>query len=434
MIEKLYTTFLKSTGVCTDTRKLQHGNLFFALKGPSFDGNLFVKSALENGALACVADDDKIEGNDKIFKVKNVLQTLQELSTYHRLQHKIPVIALTGSNGKTTTKELISAVLNKKYNTLFTQGNLNNHIGVPLTLLRLTEKHQMAVIEMGANHQREIAELCSIALPDMGMITNIGKAHLEGFGGIEGVIKGKTEMYDHLKSHKGLIFCRYENEILKSKCNGYENVIYYGTSPAKHIYGELTSTQPFLTFNWHKEGVLQNEIHTQLTGEYNLENLLAAVCIGTYFGVSAHQIKEAIEAYSPDNQRSQVMKKGSNTIILDAYNANPTSMEAALLNFDENYHGPKAIILGEMLELGENSAQEHQRIIDVIANMEKDLLILVGKNFLHTTLQETALRFSGSDDAKDYLSKHPLKNTTILIKGSRGSKMEKVLDALENNS
>ena len=430
MIEKLYTTFLNSTGVCTDTRKLQSGNLFFALKGPSFDGNKFVSTALENGAIACVADSDEFSDNSRVFIVKDALQTLQELATFHRMHHKIPVLALTGSNGKTTTKELISAVLNKKYNTLFTQGNLNNHIGVPLTLLRLNHTHEFAVIEMGANHQNEIAALCQIAMPDMGMITNIGKAHLEGFGGIEGVIKGKTEMYDYLKSNNGIIFCRYENDILKGKCDGYKNLIYYGTAAAKHVYGEMINSQPFLRIKWYKDGQFQNEIQTHLTGEYNLENLMAAICIGSHFGVEPALIKDAIENYSPDNQRSQIINKGSNTIILDAYNANPTSMEAALNNFEENYEGKKALILGEMLELGEDSAKEHQRIIDIISHIDKDLLILVGKNFLNTTLQETALRFVTSDDAKDYLSKHPLKNTSILVKGSRGSKMEKVLESL----
>lgn len=433
MIAHLHSLLLSSTGVCTDTRKLIKGNIYFALKGPSFDGNKFALQAMQNGALAAVVDDSSIKG-ENIYLVENVLTTLQHLATYHRQALKTPVIGLTGSNGKTTTKELISRVLGSSYNVLFTEGNLNNHIGVPLTLLRLNSEHQIAVIEMGANHQGEIQELSKIALPNFGLITNIGKAHLEGFGGIDGVIKGKTELYRHLMENDGVIFCRRNNELLTKNLNHYQKVIFYSTQPDVCIYGEISAPASVVKFNWFENHNRIDEITTHLTGDYNLENLVAAVCIGRYFNVTPEKIKSAIEGYIPENQRSQIEISGSNTIIIDAYNANPSSMEAALKNLSENYDGNKVIILGEMLELGQDANAEHQHIVDLLSSMEKDLLILVGENFLHTTLNDHALRFKTSEDACNYLQNHAINESTILVKGSRGSKMEKVLDGIRNHN
>ncbi len=433
MIAHLHSLLLSSTGVCTDTRKLIKGNIYFALKGPSFDGNKFALQAMQNGALAAVVDDSSIKG-ENIYLVENVLTTLQHLATYHRQALKTPVIGLTGSNGKTTTKELISRVLGSSYNVLFTEGNLNNHIGVPLTLLRLNSEHQIAVIEMGANHQGEIQELSKIAMPNFGLITNIGKAHLEGFGGIDGVIKGKTELYRHLMENDGVIFCRRNNELLTNNLNHYQKVIFYSTQPDVCIYGEISAPASVVKFNWFENHNRIDEITTHLTGDYNLENLVAAVCIGRYFNVTPEKIKSAIEGYIPENQRSQIEISGSNTIIIDAYNANPSSMEAALKNLSENYDGNKVIILGEMLELGQDANAEHQHIVDLLSSMEKDLLILVGENFLHTTLNDHALRFKTSEDACNYLQNHAINESTILVKGSRGSKMEKVLDGIRNHN
>ena len=433
MIAHLHSLLLSSTGVCTDTRKLIKGNIYFALKGPSFDGNKFALQAMQNGALAAVVDDSSIKG-ENIYLVENVLTTLQHLATYHRQALKTPVIGLTGSNGKTTTKELISRVLGSSYNVLFTEGNLNNHIGVPLTLLRLNSEHQIAVIEMGANHQGEIQELSKIVMPNFGLITNIGKAHLEGFGGIDGVIKGKTELYRHLMENDGVIFCRRNNELLTNNLNHYQKVIFYSTQPDVCIYGEISAPASVVKFNWFENHNRIDEITTHLTGDYNLENLVAAVCIGRYFNVTPEKIKSAIEGYIPENQRSQIEISGSNTIIIDAYNANPSSMEAALKNLSENYDGNKVIILGEMLELGQDANAEHQHIVDLLSSMEKDLLILVGENFLHTTLNDHALRFKTSEDACNYLQNHAINESTILVKGSRGSKMEKVLDGIRNHN
>ncbi len=431
MTERIYEAFLRSNGVSTDTRNIEKGVIFFALKGPSFNGNTFALQALEQGAAYVVVDEELNVIDERIFKVTDTLLALQDLARLHRQHLKIPVVALTGSNGKTTTKELISSVLSTTYNVHFTKGNLNNHIGVPLTLLGIKEQHDIAIIEMGANHQGEIDSLCNIALPDFGMITNVGKAHLEGFGGFEGVIKGKTEMYRHLISKDKLIFCNKNNPILTEHCKAYNRVIFYGDDNDCLIHGENAGGYPFLKVKWAKQNTNQTHLtSTQITGDYNLENVLAAITIGLYFNVDTENISKGIEAYSPSNQRSQIIHKNSNTIILDAYNANPTSMEAALKNMDENYEGKKIIVLGEMLELGEQSNAEHQRIVDQILNIKKDSVILVGQHFIHTILQEPALRFTTSDDASAFIREQKFKDSVILIKGSRGSKMEKVLDAL----
>jgi UDP-N-acetylmuramoyl-tripeptide--D-alanyl-D-alanine ligase len=428
MLLNIYQAFLASKGISTDTRKIEPGNIFFALKGPSFNGNQFALQALEQGASFAVIDEPQQHADNRLLLVDDVLLTLQKLAHHHRKQFNIPVIALTGSNGKTTTKELISKVLSTTYSVLSTQGNLNNHIGVPITLLQLKHHHQMAIIEMGANHQGEIAMLCDIAVPTHGLITNIGKAHLEGFGGIEGVLKGKTEMYHFLKRTEGLIFCRKNDLKLMKECIGYKNVVFYSTEKGDDLFGTIEQAYPFLKVVWnlHDAHFIAN---TQLTGEYNLENILSAICIGLHFNVSADNINSALSNYVPDNQRSQLFKYQTNTIIMDAYNANPTSMEAALKNIAENYDGNKVLILGEMLELGNETKYEHQHILDMVNQMEKDQLILVGTNFLQATLEEPALRFGNSADAAAFLMQHPVKDSIILIKGSRGSRMEKILDA-----
>lgn len=431
MIEQIYEAFLDSNGVSTDTRNIEKGVIFFALKGPSFNANEFALNALEQGAAFAVIDENINSTDARLLKVEDVLTTLQQLAHHHRTQLKKPVIALTGSNGKTTTKELIASILSTTYRVHFTKGNLNNHIGVPLTLLGIKPEHDLVVVEMGANHQGEIEMLCNIANPDFGLITNVGKAHLDGFGGFEGVIKGKTEMYRHLIKNKGVIFCNKSNNLLTGQCKNYDKVVYYGFTNENLVYGNVESSYPFLSVIWGKQNESQNYVaKTHITGDYNLENVLAAITIGAYFNVNTENITNGIENYVPSNQRSQIINKNSNTIILDAYNANPTSMEAALKNLDENYEGKKIIILGEMLELGDESKKEHQHIVDTLLSIDKDRLILVGDNFLHTTLQEPALRFSNSTDAMTFVKEQLFKDCIILIKGSRGSKMEKVLEAL----
>jgi UDP-N-acetylmuramoyl-tripeptide--D-alanyl-D-alanine ligase len=429
-MENIYHAFLNSTGVCTDTRKILQGSIFFALKGPSFNANTFALKALELGASFTVIDEEIGYESERIFKVNDVLTALQQLATYHRNKFSIPVIGLTGSNGKTTTKELIAAVLKSTNNVLFTEGNLNNHIGVPLTLLQLKKHHNIAVIEMGANHQGEISLLCNIANPTHGLITNVGKAHLEGFGGFEGVIKGKTELYNYLKKNNGTIFCNSNNPFLKPLCKDYSSVIYYGNDKNAIVDGHVANSTPYLSVEW-KSNECSNiyKTETKLTGEYNLENVLSAIAVGMFFSVDASLIDKSIEGYTPSNQRSQIVKKNSNTIILDAYNANPTSMSAALKNLEENYTGKKIIILGEMLELGNESLHEHKNILSQINFIEKENLILVGNLFLQADEKNTGTHFSDSDKAKEFIRSKNITNSTILIKGSRGSKMERVFDA-----
>ncbi len=432
MIERIYQAFLNSSGVCTDSRKINKGSIFFALKGPSFNANTFALQALQMGAAFAVVDED-LGGNDaRLIKVNDVLTTLQKLATHHRNTMHIPVIALTGSNGKTTTKELTAAVLKTKYNVLFTEGNLNNHIGVPLTLLKLSRHHNIAVIEMGANHQGEIDMLCKIANPTHGLITNVGKAHLEGFGGFEGVIKGKTELYHFLKNKKGTIFCNSANKFLAPFCKDYSNVVFYGDSGNNLVTGEVLEVNPFLSINWffNQNRESKNHAATQLTGGYNFENVLGAIAIGKYFGIADDLINISIKNYVPTNQRSQVVVKKSNTIIIDAYNANPTSMSVAIKNLDENYSGNKILILGEMLELGQHEIDEHKNVLSQILNLNFKNVFLVGKRFAMVDTNNMAMHFADSSIAADYIKTLNIQNSTILIKGSRGSKMEKVFEVL----
>ncbi|MCX6274375.1 MAG: UDP-N-acetylmuramoyl-tripeptide--D-alanyl-D-alanine ligase [Bacteroidetes bacterium] len=430
-IEELYEVYKKHPNVCTDTRSISKGCIFYALKGEKFNGNSFAEDALGKGASFVVIDEPGYKKDDRFILVEDVLVCLQHLANYHRRQLKCPVIAITGSNGKTTTKELINRVLEKKFKTHCTKGNFNNHIGVPLTLLSASSDCEMLVVEMGANHQHEIAMLSAIAMPDFGIISNVGKAHLEGFGGFEGVKKGKGELYKFLAEHHGSIFINVDNPHLvqMAKERNVKHRIVYGTGDAFDCSGKLVASVPFLKVEW-KAGGSKGTIDSKLIGEYNFENILAAVCIGIHFGVRAEDVCNAIENYTPDNSRSQFIVRGSNTIILDAYNANPSSMEAALKNFAVMEGRNKIVFLGEMAELGEESEQEHKRIIELLRGYRFDKVVLVGENFSRIESDFAADYFPISTAAADWMKNQKITEATILIKGSRSSKMEAVLEGL----
>lgn len=424
-ITALYEIYKQYPSVETDTRKPLEGSLFFALKGPAFNGNSFAVKALESGAPYAIIDDPQYKTDERCILVPNVLDTLQQLARHHRLQFKIPFIAITGSNGKTTTKELLHAVLSRKYKTYATFGNLNNHIGVPLTLLRIKHDAEMAIIEMGANHQQEIASYCRIALPDYGIITNCGKAHLEGFGGIEGVRKGKGELYDFIRSNKGTIFINSDLDYLREMSKGIESKISYGTADANYT-GEILESPLTLNIRAYIDKV-GLDINSQLVGNYNFPNLMLAIAAGDHFGVDPSAIKNALEQYLPDNSRSQLVSKGNNRIILDAYNANPTSMRAAIDNF-AGIPGNKRIWLGAMKEMGPEEAKEHSDLVAYIAKWEWEQVILVGSEF--EAIKGSYNWFPNSVEAAAYIAKEKPQHTSILIKGSRGSKMELLFDAL----
>lgn len=422
-IPELYEVFLTSNGVSTDTRAIQPNDIYFALKGDNFDGNKFASQALQNGARLAVIDNSEYHGEDTIL-VDDTLETLQSLSSYHREQLTIPVIGLTGSNGKTTTKELIAAVLSTKFKTSFTQGNLNNHIGVPLTLLSITSEHEMAVVEMGANHQKEIEFLCSLCKPDYGYITNFGKAHLEGFGGIEGVIKGKTELYTFLKENKKKVFVNADDPIQMDKSKDMDRITF---GQGESVSTTITHLNPGSSeLQAHYKGL---NIKSQLTGSYNFPNMSAAIAIGEHFGISPEDIKRGIENYTPANNRSQVTKTSSNTLIVDTYNANPSSMEAALKNMAV-YEAPyKWVVLGDMFELGEYEAEEHQKIANQASELNFEKVILVGKAFNNSEAPNT-LQFETTNDLLTWLENNPTKNKTILLKGSRGMAIERAIPLL----
>ncbi|WP_347838723.1 UDP-N-acetylmuramoyl-tripeptide--D-alanyl-D-alanine ligase [uncultured Draconibacterium sp.] len=425
-IEQLYSCFLETRTISTDSRKIKAGSVFFALKGANFNGNKYASDALKKGAAYAVVDEETYAGGKNIFLVENVLQTLQQLAHYHRCKLKCPVLAITGTNGKTTTKELIAAVLSKKFNVSFTQGNLNNHIGVPLTLLQTTEQTEFAVVEMGANHPGEIAELCKIAAPDFGIITNIGRAHLEGFGSFEGVIKTKGELYDYMAQQNGTIFYNANNTLLQELSKRVKKSISFGASNASFT-GEPIQSPPFLHVKVNfKKGVLY--LNSNLIGDFNFENILAAACIANYFGVDPLKIQQAIKEYHPTNNRSQLIKKGNLKIIMDAYNANPTSMSASIKSFMENLQDEKYLILGDMLELGDYSAQEHKNIVSSLPQSIRKNVYLVGNEFMKTTQDDTIKTFKSVADLCLHLKQYPIKNGNILIKGSRGIQLEKVLD------
>lgn len=429
-IAALYRIFSQYPSVQTDTRKIQTGDIFFALKGPNFNGNAFAARALEMGAPYAVIDEEAYYLDERTILVTDVLTTLQQLATYHRQQLAIPFIAITGSNGKTTTKELIAAVLKTQFVTYATEGNLNNHIGVPLTLLRIKKDAEMAVIEMGANHQKEIESYCHIALPSHALITNVGKAHIEGFGGEEGVRKGKGELYDFIRQNNGTIFRNTDLPYLKDMANGAAKQVTYGSADADYI-GKPVMDGVMLNvavLNKDKEALLR----TNLVGEYNAPNVMAAVAIGLHFGISIDKIKQAIEAYNPDNSRSQWLEAGTNKIILDAYNANPTSMRAAIINFSRTDLTNKVLWLGGMKEMGAAEEQEHKELVKLVDEYQWADVILVGKEF--AGISGSHLRFDTSAEAAGYVQQHMPQQAAILIKGSRGSKMELMLEALKNNA
>lgn len=422
----LYEIFKKNPSVQTDTRKLKQGDIYFALKGPNFNGNVFALAALEAGASFAVVDEpipqsDAID--ERILQVADALTTLQDLAKHHRLQFDIPFIAITGSNGKTTTKELIAAVLSSHFKIYTTVGNLNNHIGVPLTLLSIQTDAQMAVIEMGANHLHEIESYCQYAMPNYGMITNCGKAHLEGFGSEEGVKKGKGELYDYLKINKGTVFVMKDYDYLNNMSAGIENIITYGNSDGA-LQGQPHSHNGLLKVVFTK-GTLMEQIQTQLVGDYNLPNVLAAVCIGQYFNVPIEKIKNAIENYAPSNSRSQLTSWKNNQIILDAYNANPSSMKVAVENFAKLAAENKIICLGGMKELGVATFNEHQTLINQLQQTTWTKVILVGNEFKDCTHHYEY--FDTVVAAKKWLSDQNFVQHTILIKGSRGIQMEQLI-------
>jgi UDP-N-acetylmuramoyl-tripeptide--D-alanyl-D-alanine ligase len=426
-IASLYKVYLQCPSVQTDTRKLKAGDLFFALKGPSFNGNEFAEAAINAGAAYAVVDEAQFVKDDRYILVEDVLTALQQLAKYHRRQFDIPFIAITGSNGKTTTKELLTAVLQSRFKTYATVGNLNNHIGVPLTLLSIGMDAEMAVIEMGANHQKEIESYCRIARPTHGIITNCGKAHIEGFGGIEGVRKGKGELYDHLRANNGTIFRNTDLDYLQGMSAGIANQVTYGSANAKYI-GRPLMSEVMLDVAILTSGA-ETTIHSQLVGDYNFPNVMLAVAAGLHFGIGIDTIKQAIEAYSPDNSRSQWVQKGSNRLILDAYNANPTSMRAAITNFAKLDLPNKMLWLGAMKEMGDTEAQEHKDLVALAQSYDWKQVILVGKEF--SGLQGAYRYFETSAEAGAFVKQHAPDGASILIKGSRGSKMELLAQALD---
>src|SRR6187399_729779 len=425
MIEELYKIYQQYPSVQTDTRKLKAGDIFFALKGPNFNGNSFARKAIDIGAAYVVIDEKEYEIPGKTFFVPNVLFALQQLALHHRKQFDIPFIAITGSNGKTTTKELIHAVLSSTFKTYTTEGNLNNHIGIPLTILKIKPDAEMAVIEMGANHLKEIAGYCQIALPTHGLITNCGKAHLEGFGSEEGVRKGKGELFDYLRtlSH-GFAFVMWDYAYLQEMSKGISGIIKYGIKDNDHVIGKILPNENFLKVQII-QGLANGIISTQLVGEYNLPNVLAAVTVGKFFEVPEDKIRSAIENYTPSNSRSQLIEKDSNKIILDAYNANPSSMKLAIENFAKLHAGNKILALGAMAELGVESLEEHKAIVKLIRQYKWKDVILVGGDFLK--IDHPYISFSNSDEAKQWYMQQQFENSSILVKGSRSMQMEKIL-------
>lgn len=427
-IHQIYSLFRQFPHVITDSRKASANSIFFALKGDNFNGNRFAESALQNGCGYAVIDEEKYYKGENYILVKEALASLQELAAHHRQKLKIPFIAITGSNGKTTTKEVIKSILSKKYKALATEGNLNNHIGVPLTILSITNEIEIAVIEMGANHIGEIAMLCEIAQPDYGLITNIGKAHLGEFGSFENVVKTKTELFDYIRIKNGKVFINSENDLLMKNVSGIEKIT-YGISEKDFCCCKFFEANPFLKINYEHE-----IIASQLIGNYNFENISAAVCIGKYFGLEEKKIKEAIEEYVPSDNRSQVVETKRNTLILDAYNANPSSMRAAIENFYSMEGENKWLLLGDMLELGNYEMQEHKNILQLIADKKFKNVILVGERFSKAIGKEknNFFLFKNSDELVEKLkSNSPVNNPSlVLIKGSRGIKLEKIVEHL----
>ncbi len=423
-IDQLYSLYRQCSGVSTDTRKISSNALFVALKGPNFNANQFAAEALSKGAKYALVDDNAYADGDRVFLVNDGLETLQDLARYHRCELKIPVIGITGSNGKTTTKELIHQVLSTTYKTFATQGNLNNHIGVPLSVLSIQPETEMAVIEMGANHVGEIAALCTISQPSHGLITNIGRAHIEGFGGIDGIIRGKSELYQHLLKHNGVVFINSNDKHLYNMAKRFEQPFLY-PGKGEYLHIEFTGSDPFMNFI----GESGEEVRTQMIGDYNFYNAAAALCVGKFFGIPATLAEKAVAAYIPSNNRSQVIEKGSNTIILDAYNANPSSMKVALESLLKMASSKKGVILGDMLELGEESKSAHGDIVSKTQGIEHVLLCgpLIGQAL---ESNPSAIHFPDKSGLISFLKNNPMNHTTILIKASRSIGLEEVVDFL----
>ncbi|MDB5025161.1 MAG: murF [Mucilaginibacter sp.] len=445
--EQLYRLYQKHPHISTDTRKIAPGSIFFALRGDKFDANTFAQQAIAAGAAYTVIDNPAYSLGEQYILVNDVLSTLQDLARYHRRQLNIPVIGLTGTNGKTTTKELINAVLSQHFNTYATQGNLNNHIGVPLTVLSIDDTHQAAVIEMGANHQKEIELLCSISQPTHGLITNVGKAHLEGFGGIEGVKKGKGELYDYYLTPRppeggarGVVFVNSDDQVLMEmqQARGLKNIVLYGNNnPANLISGQLIENSPYLTLQWTNNTTGESyQVQSQLTGAYNLDNILAAICIGVYFKLSVKQINAGIAGYQPKNNRSQITQTAANTLICDYYNANPSSMFAAIENLGRIKADYKVLVLGDMFEMGQQSAAEHEAVIKKALETAVDERIFIGGEFYNAeksighgpwSMDKKIIFYPAVEEAMAGLTANPIKNATVLIKGSRGMALERLV-------
>ena len=429
-INKIYNLFKESSGVCTDTRKIKVNSIFISLKGSNFNGNKFASQALNDGAKYAIVDEKEYANGENIILVKDALKTLQDLANYHRKQYNIPVIGITGSNGKTTSKELIHIVLQKKYNTLATKGNLNNHIGVPLTLLEMNSTHEMAIIEMGANKPGDIKELAEIAEPNYGIITNIGKAHLEGFINYDGVINTKTELFRFIqKNKKGVLFYNEDDQIIKNNLPKEVTTTSYGKNIKASIKGELIKLSPYVEMKWEKENYTSPVLENQMIGEYNFYNYLAAICIGNYFNVSEDLVNQAVKEYSPSNNRSQIKKTDKNTLILDCYNANPTSMKSAIDSFHMNNVDDKIAIIGDMLELGDQSVSEHEKIIQLLDEYKINY-ITVGPIF--ETIVHSKPKFKNTADLiKNIKAKNiEIINSLALLKGSRGIELAKLEEVL----
>ena len=425
-INTIHSLFLECTKVSTDTRKIEKDCLFVALKGDNFDANTFAKEALDKGAKFVIIDNNEYYINEKTILVNDSLETLQQLAKFHRTYLGLPIIALTGSNGKTTTKELIHAVLSKKYNTIATIGNLNNHIGVPLTLLRFTKDTEIGIVEMGANHQKEIEFLCEIAQPDYGYITNFGKAHLEGFGGVEGVIKGKSEMYNFLQENNKMAFVNLDDAIQNEKTTQLKRFTFSTSNKNTDVRIGHIEANPMVKINYNNLF-----IHSHLIGIYNANNINAAITIGNYFKVTDNLIKEAIENYIPENNRSQLIQKNGNEIVLDAYNANPSSMTAAIMNFIQLDKANKIAILGDMFELGNESLSEHKKVIELLENQSEIKTYFIGKDFYANKLNSNHITFfEDFNSFANFLRERKPTNSLLLIKGSRGMALEKSLELL----
>lgn len=430
-IQQLYEVFKQYPKITIDSRCCPPNSIFFALRGENVDGNDYAEKALNNGAEYAVVDRVDVAQNDRYIVVDDVLTTMQRLAEHHRSQMKAKIIAITGTNGKTTTKELVATVLAKKYNVLYTDKNHNNHIGVPLTLLRLTEDDEFGVIEIGANHKGEIAELCKMVQPDYGLITNFGRAHLEGFGSLEGVIEAKTELFEYLKENRGRVFININNNNIVEHSKGIGNISYAINNDKADVSGYITEQNPCVTFSWSSPRffVVTQKVQTNLVGTYNADNLLAAIVMGLFFEIEPESINEAIKEYIPENHRSQYLKTDNNDLVIDAYNANPSSMEAALRNFANLKYPHKTVILGDMLEMGAFSDDDHRETVDLISALKFDKVFLIGDNF--SKIESSYVTFRNVEEFITYIKDNPLINTAILLKGSNGIGLEQAIEYLK---